>query len=151
MLETVRLVIYRIKEKGLEIFLVNTGDQWEFPEISESRAAQSDASKQIALDPVTCNRDRSAENGGASERVWPDIPSLPKALQNYRARLSQRGFTRFEITALETDRDLFRSLARRLAEEGPEAEQLRFTVQIAVAVEPPKPVGILAALRRSRR
>ena len=72
-----------------------------------------------------------------------------KALQNYRARLSQRGFTRFEITALETDRDLFRSLARRLAEEGPEAEQLRSTMQTAVAGEPPKPGGILAALRRS--
>ena len=72
-----------------------------------------------------------------------------KALQNYRARLSQRGFTRFEITALETDRDLFRSLARRLAEAGPEAEQLRATVQTAVSGEPPEPGGILAALRRS--
>lgn len=72
-----------------------------------------------------------------------------RAIQNYRARLSQRGFTRFEIMALETDRDLFRSLARRLAEEGPEAEQLRAVVQTAVAGEPPKLGGILSALRRS--
>ena len=39
-----------------------------------------------------------------------------RATRNYRARLSRRGFTRFEIMALETDRDLFRSLARRLAD-----------------------------------
>ncbi|MBK7342500.1 MAG: hypothetical protein IPJ06_04970 [Saprospiraceae bacterium] len=82
MLETVRLVIYRIKEKGLEIFLVNTGDQWEFPEISESRAAQSDASKQIALDPVTRNSDGSAEKGVPVEGDWHDIPSLKKLLQD---------------------------------------------------------------------
>lgn len=72
-----------------------------------------------------------------------------KALQNYRARLSQRGFIRIEITALETDRELFRSLARRLAEGGPQADRLRATVQIAMAGEPPEPANILAALRRS--
>lgn len=72
-----------------------------------------------------------------------------RATKNYRARLLQRGFTRFEIMALETDRDLFRLLAKRLAEEGPEAEQLRATVKTAVAGEPPKPGGILCALRRS--
>lgn len=72
-----------------------------------------------------------------------------RATRNYRARLSQRGFTRFEIMALETDRDLFRSLARRLAEEGPDAEQVRAAVKTVVAGEPPKPGCILSALRRS--
>jgi hypothetical protein len=72
-----------------------------------------------------------------------------RATRNYRARLSQRGFARFEIMALETDRDLFRSLARRLAEEGPDAEQVRATVRTVVAGEPPMPGGILSALRRS--
>lgn len=72
-----------------------------------------------------------------------------RATKNYRARLSQRGFARFEIMALETDRDLFRSLARRLAEEGPDAEQVRATVRTVVAGEPAKPGGILSALRRS--
>lgn len=68
---------------------------------------------------------------------------------NYRARQTQRGFKRFEVMALETDRDLIRSLARRLAENGPEAEEARRAVQAVVAGEPPKPGGILAALRRS--
>jgi len=38
-----------------------------------------------------------------------------RAMQNYRARLAQRGFTRFEIMALESDRALIRSLAHCLA------------------------------------
>lgn len=72
-----------------------------------------------------------------------------RATRNYRERLTQRGFTRFEIMALETDRDLIRSLAKRLAEEGPEAEQVRAAVKTVVAGEPPKPGGILSVLRRS--
>lgn len=46
-----------------------------------------------------------------------------RAIENYRTRLTQRGFKRFEVLALESDRELIRSLARQLAEEGPEAEQ----------------------------
>ena len=72
-----------------------------------------------------------------------------RATRNYRARLSQRGFTRFEIMALESDRDMLRTLARRLAEEGPEAEQVRAAVKTVVAGDPPKPGRILSALRRS--
>ena len=72
-----------------------------------------------------------------------------RALRNYRTRLTQRGFARFEIMALESDRELIRALARRLAEEGPEAEQVREAVKTVIAGEPPKPGGILTALRRS--
>ncbi len=72
-----------------------------------------------------------------------------RATRNYRARLAQRGFTRFEVMALESDRDLVRALARRLAEEGPEAEEVRSAVKTVVAGEAPKPGGILSALRRS--
>ncbi|GGB09908.1 hypothetical protein GCM10011491_42320 [Brucella endophytica] len=72
-----------------------------------------------------------------------------RAIKNYRARLTQRGFKRFEVMALESDRELIRSLARQLAEEGPESEQARQAVKTLVAGEPPKPGGILAALRRS--
>ncbi len=72
-----------------------------------------------------------------------------KANRNYRARLKRRGFKRFEVTALETDRELLRNLARRLAEDGPEANRARALVTELVADEPPKQGGILAALRRS--
>ena len=72
-----------------------------------------------------------------------------RAIENYRSRLTQRGFKRFEVLALEADRELIRSLARHLAEEGPEAEEARQTIKALVAGEPPKSGDILSALRRS--
>jgi hypothetical protein len=56
---------------------------------------------------------------------------------------------RFEVLGLDSDRDLIRSVARQLAEAGPEASQLRSAVTRAVGGEPPQRGGILAALRRS--
>lgn len=72
-----------------------------------------------------------------------------RAIKSYRARLTQRGFKRFEVLALESDRELIRSLARQLAAEGPEAERARQAVKSLVAGGPSKPGGILSALRRS--
>lgn len=72
-----------------------------------------------------------------------------RAIQNYRSRLTERGIVRFELQALEIDKDLIRTLARKLTEEGPDAGHLRRTIQQAVSGEPPKPGGILGALRRS--
>jgi transposase len=75
--------------------------------------------------------------------------SQRRAIKNYRSRLTKRGLARFEVLGLDADRDLIRSLARRLAEEGPEAKRLRAAVSQTIAGEPPKKGGILAALRRS--
>ncbi|MEA2889918.1 MAG: hypothetical protein QOI05_711 [Bradyrhizobium sp.] len=75
--------------------------------------------------------------------------SQKRAIQNYRSRLSERGMARFEVLGLDGDRDLIRSLARRLAEDGPEASRLRTVVSRTISGEPPKKGGILAALRRS--
>jgi hypothetical protein len=75
--------------------------------------------------------------------------SQKRAIQNYRSRLSERGMARFEVLGLDSDRDLIRSLARRLAQGGPEASRLRAVVSQAISGEPPKKGGILAALRRS--
>lgn len=72
-----------------------------------------------------------------------------RAIENYRSRLTERGIVRFELQALEADRDLIRRLARRLIKEGPGAGHVRRTLQQALSGEPPKPGGILAALRRS--
>ena len=72
-----------------------------------------------------------------------------RATRNYRARLEQRGFKRFEVMALETDREMLRTLARRLAEDGPEADRARAAVKALVTDGQQKPGGILAALRRS--
>lgn len=75
--------------------------------------------------------------------------SQKRAIQNYRSRLSERGLARFEVLGLGTDRELIRSLARRLAGGGPDAVKLRAAVRQATAGELTKKGGILAALRRS--
>lgn len=72
-----------------------------------------------------------------------------RALANYRKRLSQRGMARFEVLGLSTDRELIRSLARQLAEDKPEAQQIRASVHRSILAEPLNKGGILAALRRS--
>jgi hypothetical protein len=77
------------------------------------------------------------------------VGNSQKRIQNYRSRLSERGLARFEVLGLDTDRDLIRSLARRLAEDSPDASRLRAAVSQTIAGEPPKKGGILAALRRS--
>jgi hypothetical protein len=75
--------------------------------------------------------------------------SQKRAIKNYRHRLSERGMARFEVLGLDADRDLIRSLARRLAEDGPEAARLRTAVRQTIAGPPPRKGGILEALRRS--
>lgn len=57
--------------------------------------------------------------------------------------------SRFEVLGRDADRDLIRSLARRLAEDTPEASELRATVAKSISGEPPRKGGILEALRRS--
>ena len=75
--------------------------------------------------------------------------SQKRAIQNYRSRLTKRGLARFEVLGLESDRGLIRSLARRLAEAGPDAAGIRATISQTIAPEQPKKGGIIAALRRS--
>jgi hypothetical protein len=61
-----------------------------------------------------------------------------KTLRNYRTRLAKRGMARFEVLGLDTDRDLIRSLAKRLAEGGPDAAQIRAAVSQIIAGETPR-------------
>jgi hypothetical protein len=75
--------------------------------------------------------------------------SQKRAIQNYRSRLSKRGLARFEVLGRDADRDLIRSLAKRLTEDTPEASELRAAVSKSISGDAPKSGGILAALRRS--
>lgn len=77
------------------------------------------------------------------------ISSQKRAIQNYRSRLSERGLARFEVLGRSGDRALIRSLARRLAEDGPDAARIRASVSQSISSTPPKSGGIVAALRRS--
>ena len=75
--------------------------------------------------------------------------SQNRATQNYRRRLAERGMARFEVLGRDADRQLIRSLARRLAEDGPHADRLRTAVTRGMADAQPRKGGILEALRRS--
>jgi hypothetical protein len=72
-----------------------------------------------------------------------------RALRSYRSRLAKRGIARFEVLGLDTDRDLIRSVARRLAEDGPDSARIRAAIGRTISGDPPKRGGILEALRRS--
>lgn len=71
-----------------------------------------------------------------------------RALKNYRRRLEESGMARFEILGLNADRELIRSLAKRLSEGDADARRIRATLKKIVGNDRPKG-GILAALRRS--
>ena len=53
------------------------------------------------------------------------------------------------MLGLDADRDLIRSVARRLAEDGPESARIRAAIGRTICGDPPKRGGILEALRRS--
>ena len=79
------LIIYRFREKGLEIFLVNPskeGESWEIPqsELDDQKSQLlMEQQEMIELDPI------QKENGKEEEAVavegdWHDIPSLKSML-----------------------------------------------------------------------
>jgi hypothetical protein len=72
-----------------------------------------------------------------------------RALKRYRKRLNQQGMARFEVLGRDADRELIRSLAKRLAGDDPDSARIRATLRLAVSGEVSKKGGILDALRRS--
>lgn len=75
--------------------------------------------------------------------------SQKRAIKSYRDRLTERGMARFEVLGLDVDRDLIRTLAKRLADDGPDVDRIRAAVSRSITGEPPKKGGVLDALRRS--
>ena len=75
--------------------------------------------------------------------------SQTRAIKNYRDRLTERGLARFEVLGPESDRDLIRAIARRLAEDDSEAAKLRAMLKQAISSGDKKKGGILQALRDS--
>jgi hypothetical protein len=56
---------------------------------------------------------------------------------------------RFEVLGLGADRELIRSLAKRLADDSPDSARIRTAVRRTISGESPNKGGILSALRRS--
>lgn len=57
--------------------------------------------------------------------------------------------SRFEVIGRDADRELIRSVAKRLAEGGADADRLRAAVNQSLSGEPPRKGGILKALLAS--
>lgn len=80
----VNLIIYRFREKGLEVFLeyFDKEDQWQIPnqETFKNRPQNLvEEDRLIELDPVE-NEGGNAEEAWAVEGEWHDIPSLKSML-----------------------------------------------------------------------
>src|SRR5690348_5525033 len=75
--------------------------------------------------------------------------SQKRALHRYSKRISDEGMARFEILVRQSDRELIRSVAKRLASDDPDSARLRSTLRVAMSEGESTKGGILAALRRS--
>lgn len=116
MLEQARLIIYRIKEKGLEIFLVNSGAQWDFPEIPNSSPEVQPSRDFIALDPVKIKEDGAVAQALAVEGDWHDIPSLKSLLHKDVEQLKDQ----LDRIAPDMEKGAFFALTEALRKVGPD-------------------------------
>lgn len=146
---------------------LSTGDESRFentPSVARSRVSRCPLNQSFGILKLNAQTGQN-RYGGFQRRLplgyFPDIlldisgrfiisdASQKQALKNYRKRLHQRGMARFEVLGLNADRELIRSLAKRLADKDPEATRIRTAVRRTIAGGPPKKGGILDALRRS--
>ena len=82
-LDHVRLVIYRCHEKGLEVFLVQTGfeqENWKIPFEEIAKYPDEFDSGVISLAPVR-EDDGTVTHVFAVEGDWHEIPSLRKLIK----------------------------------------------------------------------
>lgn len=83
LLDKARLIVYRMHEKGIEIFMVNTGlagdeDAWRFPLASQEMIADDNC---IRLDPVVDDKGQQVD-GVAIKGDYHDIPSIRAILKH---------------------------------------------------------------------
>jgi predicted NUDIX family NTP pyrophosphohydrolase len=83
--EKTNLIIYRVKDKGLEVFLVRPGKEgadWQIPHGEKAAVASLPVKGEetlIELDPVS-QEDGILEQAYALEGDWHDIPSIKSIL-----------------------------------------------------------------------
>jgi hypothetical protein len=84
--DTIRVVVYRFHEKGLEIFLVNSGleeENWRIPFTDIAKYTEQDVEigdRFIALE-TNDNADGTSSITCAIEGDWHDIPSIRKLIK----------------------------------------------------------------------
>lgn len=89
------LIIYRFREKGLEVFMVSSDekeDNWGFPESELDERKPQELAKQdnfIELDPIA-KENGNVEEAWAVEGDWHDIPSLKGMLYEDAMQLKDK-------------------------------------------------------------
>ena len=84
--DTIRVVVYRFHEKGLEIFLVNSGleeENWRIPFTDIAKYTDQDVEvgdRFIAIE-TNDNADGTSSITCAIEGDWHDIPSIRKLIK----------------------------------------------------------------------
>lgn len=91
--DKVRLVIYRVNQKGLEVFLINDGkEQWSLP-AGVIPEINNDQETHIQLESVKSD-DGNTHNGLAIEGDWHEIPSIRELIKSdvkiVKAEIKQR-------------------------------------------------------------
>lgn len=87
--ENVDVIIYRVKDRGLEVFLVNheqagQSEHWKAFQADEEAQARLREAKCIELEPVT-GADGETRQAIAIEADWHDFPSLRALIyEDYR-------------------------------------------------------------------
>lgn len=76
------LIIYRFRERGLEVFLLNKSDEWGLP---EGDMETSKAAGLIELDPAEDQQEAVAMEGD-----WHEIPSLKAMLYEDAVELKSK-------------------------------------------------------------
>lgn len=81
-LDTVKLIIYRVHEKGLEVFLVNKEDaeKWDMPEGQVKKQLKENDEDVIHLDPI--EEDGQVIKAVAIKGDWHDLPSIRKLVSD---------------------------------------------------------------------
>jgi hypothetical protein len=118
--KTASLIIYRIREKGLEIFMLNPGKaegNWKLPNHQVGQTAAlplEQTDKYIALDPVQ-QSDGKLEEGLAVEGDWHDIPSLKSLVMEdvefMKEQIKQMGQDALEKGAFVAIKEAFKRVA----------------------------------------
>ena len=86
-LESVRLLIYRVHEKGLEVFMLNEDEKWSMPEgWLDDEVGDTEI---IELDPVEEGNGK-IKRAVAIEGDWHDMPSIRKLLKRDVAHIKDK-------------------------------------------------------------
>src|SRR5205085_1601335 len=87
--------------------------------------------------------------GGSMPKGFREKSTRYRAVIKNRRALRERGISRYEVRGLESDKALVREVAKRLAENGAAADELRRTLRRTLAPQPEERGGVWRWLRAS--